>query len=459
MKFSIAALLISTTACLPLAATDPGDPASVFKNHSASIEKHHGNYYQGRPRQYRFPNHSNRREIRIRASCNETNDISAEFLDGIKKANHGGTLVLEKGKRYVIGRKLDLTFLNDIHVQLDGQILASFTNDIEYWQNNNFYHPFQNSISFWQWGGNDIVIKGQGEINGNGQAWYDGFAGKEALDSNDQYLRPILFTSVNATGLSIKGITMRNSPCWANFLTTSTDIYYDDVFIEAQSINKNRPKNTDGWDTYNVDRLTVTNSRANIDDDCFSPKPNTTNVFVQNLWCNGTHGVSMGSIGQYPGVMDIIENVYIENVTMLNAQNGARLKAWAGPNVGYGRISNVTYNGFHVDKVDYPLILNQCYFKINQTECAKHPSEVDILNIAFLKFSGMSSGKRGRLIAEVVCSPNAACENIFMEDINIRSPISGPVVVTCDGIKGDMGIDCVPANSTEAKAARATIIR
>lgn len=28
----------------------------------------------------------------------------------------------------------------------------------------------------------------------------------------------------------------------------------------------------------------------------------------------------MGSIGQYAGEMDIIENVYIENVTLLNGQ-------------------------------------------------------------------------------------------------------------------------------------------
>lgn len=64
----------------------------------------------------------------------------------------------------------------------------------------------------------------------------------------------------------------------------------------------------------------MTNTRVDIGDDCFSPKPNTTNIFVQNLWCNNTHGVSMGSIGQYSGVEDIIENAYIENVTLLNGQ-------------------------------------------------------------------------------------------------------------------------------------------
>lgn len=80
------------------------------------------------------------------------------------------------------------------------------------------------------------------------------------------------------------------------------------------------PKNTDGFDSFNVDGLSVTNTRVDIGDDCFSPKPNTTNIFVQNLWCNNTHGVSMGSIGQYSGIEDIIENAWIENVTLLNGQ-------------------------------------------------------------------------------------------------------------------------------------------
>lgn len=86
------------------------------------------------------------------------------------------------------------------------------------------------------------------------------------------------------------------------------------------AVQQAEPKNTDGFDSYNVNGLSVTNTRIDIGDDCFSPKPNTTNIFVQNLWCNNTHGVSMGSIGQYAGVQDIIENAYIENVTLLNGQ-------------------------------------------------------------------------------------------------------------------------------------------
>lgn len=95
---------------------------------------------------------------------------------------------------------------------------------------------------------------------------------------------------------------------------------YNQVTIENLSDNQNLPKNTDGWDSYNVDGLTVRDAWVNIGDDCFSPKPNTTNIYVENLYCNGTHGVSMGSIGQYPGVKDYISNAVVKNVVMLNAE-------------------------------------------------------------------------------------------------------------------------------------------
>lgn len=63
-----------------------------------------------------------RHVVRIRSSNNDTDDVSADFLAGIKKANNGGTLYLPKNDLFVIGEPLDLTFLDDIHVRLDGEI-------------------------------------------------------------------------------------------------------------------------------------------------------------------------------------------------------------------------------------------------------------------------------------------------------------------------------------------------
>jgi len=75
---------------------------------------------------YHNPPENHRPKIHIRPSKTETDDISAEFYKGLKKANNGGTLVLPKGQTFVIGKKLDLTFLKNVEVQLEGTILVCF---------------------------------------------------------------------------------------------------------------------------------------------------------------------------------------------------------------------------------------------------------------------------------------------------------------------------------------------
>lgn len=65
-----------------------------------------------------------REVVKIRPSCHEHDDISDDFLAGMKRANNGGILHLPRGQLFVIGQPLDLTFLNNIHVRIDGEIKA-----------------------------------------------------------------------------------------------------------------------------------------------------------------------------------------------------------------------------------------------------------------------------------------------------------------------------------------------
>jgi galacturan 1,4-alpha-galacturonidase len=83
----------------------------------------------------------------------------------------------------------------------------------------------------------DIKIYGSGVLNGNGQAWWDGFSGAEILDPNNKYYRPILFLTDNATNVEVNGLHMKDSPCWTNFFVRSNNVVFDDVYISAVSTN------------------------------------------------------------------------------------------------------------------------------------------------------------------------------------------------------------------------------
>ena len=66
-----------------------------------------------------------RKKVTIRASKDDRDDVSDDFLWAIKKANNGGLVHLKKGHKYVIGKKLDLTFLKDVYVKIDGELKVS----------------------------------------------------------------------------------------------------------------------------------------------------------------------------------------------------------------------------------------------------------------------------------------------------------------------------------------------
>jgi hypothetical protein len=68
-------------------------------------------------------------------------------------------------------------------------------------------------------------------------------------------------------------------------------------------------------------RWTISNG-----DDSISMKQNSTNIYIAN--CTFYNGLSfaMGSIGQYPGQINVIENVTAENIILYDTIYGGRIK-------------------------------------------------------------------------------------------------------------------------------------
>ncbi|KAH6723051.1 pectin lyase fold/virulence factor [Leptodontidium sp. MPI-SDFR-AT-0119] len=371
-------------------------------------------------------------------------DDGPSILAAAKACNHGGKVAL-LDPLYTIGTALDLKFLDRVDIVIQGRVL--FTPDITYWVNNSFKYAFQDSSTFWKIGGKDVNIYGGGTLDGNGQVWYDAFASDKTLK------RPILLSLDGLNGGSVTGIKMVQSPNWFNIAIDSSNVIYSDLNISVKSNSTNDAKNTDGFDTYRSDTITIQNSVIFNGDDCVSFKPNSTNVVVQGLQCTGSHGISVGSLGQYPKEFDLVENVLVYNISMTDASDGARIKVWPGidsdfqPGLsgggGSGLVKNITYRDFRNKNNDYIIELTGCYGQKNLTLCAQFPSKVQMQDILFEKFTGTSSKKYDPIVGTLVCSSQASCKNVVARNINVSAPSGKPQKWTCNNIdKTLLAISC-----------------
>ncbi|KAE8146771.1 putative exopolygalacturonase X [Aspergillus avenaceus] len=372
-------------------------------------------------------------------SAGDGTDDSPAILSALKECNNGGKVVFDEDTDYTIGTALDMTFLRHVDLEILGKI--TFTPDTDYWQENSFKHTFQNATTFFNLGGVDVNVYGGGTLDGNGQVWYDLFAEDKLI------LRPILVGIIGLHGGTIGPLKLRYSPQWYQLVANSSDVLFDGIDVWGYSSSENEAKNTDGWDTYRSHNIVIQNSVINNGDDCVSFKPNSTEILVQNLHCNGSHGISVGSLGQYPGEVDIVKNVLVYNISMYNASDMARIKVWPGSLAemsedlqgggGLGTVQNITYDNMYIENVDWAIEVTQCYGQKNITLCNEHPSNLTISDIYFNDLRGVTSGKRDPNVGTVVCSSPKVCSNIHATNIDVESP-SGDSDFICTNVDEDL---------------------
>ncbi|KAL3443424.1 exo-polygalacturonase A [Aspergillus insuetus] len=366
-------------------------------------------------------------------------DAGPGILAAAHKCNHGGTVLLPPGD-YIIATALDLTFLDNIDFAIYGNI--SFKQDIDLWPTQAFEYAFQTSSMFWRFGGRNVNVYGGGKgvIDGRGQFWWS------AMAEDKSVMRPCLFGTDGLHHATISGLTMLDPPGWFNLIANSSDILISDMTMLVGKALEGKPaKNTDGWDTYRSSNIVIQNSRVVNTDDCVSFKPNSTGIIVQNLDCTGSHGISVGSLGQYQGETDLVEDIYVYNVTMTNATDVARIKVWPGvaPGTtgsssggGLGLVRNVTYEGMRSVNNDHVISVSQCYYAADQETCNENPSSLVIEDIYFRDFEGTTSKKYDPRIGELTCSSPDVCHDFHLSDINVTPPSGQEPYFGCANMEG-----------------------
>jgi polygalacturonase len=245
----------------------------------------------------------------------------------------------------------------------------------------------------------------------------------------------------------VENIHQVQSPFWHNFVYGSSNVTFNNINLHSIQSDGSQAQNTDGWDIYRSSGVSITNSYIINGDDCVSFKPNTTNALVENLYCSGSHGISVGSLGQYAGVEDYVSNVLVKNVTMVNAENGARIKAFGGNSSptstsggGNGYVQNITFQDFTCQNVDLPIVIDQCY-ETSDSTCASYPSKVIISDVHYIDVTG--TGSKNKEVVSLVCSD--ICQDITATGTNLVGS-SGNSEYFCTNIASTSSLDfpCSP---------------
>ncbi|KDN49278.1 hypothetical protein RSAG8_01980, partial [Rhizoctonia solani AG-8 WAC10335] len=200
--------------------------------------------------------------------------------------------------------------------------------------------------------GTNVTLRGTtdpnwGWIDGHGQQWWDAV---------QQTNRPHGI-SLNVTNGVIKDMKLWQPIAWNIALSGGKNVHAFNNRIHAVSTTKAFPFNTDGFSAGGTNLLVENNHIVN-GDDCITVGSGANNVHFRNNYCEGGHGMSVGSLGK-GGSVASVQNVLFENVVMKDELYGARFKGWFG---GSGLAKNITWRNIILDNVPFPIYVTQNYW-------------------------------------------------------------------------------------------------
>lgn len=283
----------------------------------------------------------------------DNTDIVQKLIDDIKP--YGGTICFPAGI-YALG---SIQLYSNITVYLEsGAVISAIDNYDKYPVIGEdlvpgFVRGTRRGI-FFAVDSNNISIKGEGTIDGNGFNWWN----KGESDTK----RPRTIQFINCSDVNIKDIKIKNSPCW-----TINPICCDNVCIDNVSINNpyDAP-NTDGINPESCKNVRISNCYVNVGDDCLTIKSGLEsdvlqkqraceNITITNcIFAHGHGGVVIGS-----EMSGGIKNVTVSNCIFQNTDRGIRIKTRRKRG---GVIEDIVVNNVIMDRVVAGITANGYYF-------------------------------------------------------------------------------------------------
>ncbi|BCR96264.1 glycoside hydrolase family 28 protein [Aspergillus luchuensis] len=251
--------------------------------------------------------------------------------------------------------------------------------------------------------GTDITVKqaSGAKINCDGARWWDG------KGSNGGKTKPKFFQAHKLDESSITGLKIYNTPV-QGFSILADHLTITDVTID-NSAGTSKGHNTDAFDIGQSTYITIDGATVYNQDDCLAINSGEHITFT-NGYCDGGHGLSIGSIG---GRSDnTVNDVTISNSKVLNSQNGVRIKTIYGKT---GTVENVKFEDITLSDISkYGIVVEQDYE--NGSPTGTPTNGVKVEDITFKKVTG--SVKSSGTDIYILCG-SGSCSNWTWSGVDV----------------------------------------
>ncbi len=372
---------------------------------------------------------------------------SGKYLTGPIRMKSNITLELEAGATLLFSTNFD-DYLPFVEVRHEGVMMNSFC-------------PLIYAVD-----AENITIKGEGTLDGQGKAWWDEFfkvlvdlrdngvrdvnkyqpmwdkandmkAIKSVVNedwhgtANRRFFRPPFIQTLRCKNIRIDGVKIVNSPFW-----TVNPNFCDNVTVRGVTIHNVDSPNTDGINPESCSNVHISDCHISVGDDCITIKSGRDlqarqlgkpceNITITNCtMLSGHGGVVIGS-----EMSGGVRKVTISNCVFDGTDRGIRLKSTRGRGgvVEDIRISNIVMSNIPKEA----LIFNLKYSRMPQEPKSErtpvfrniHVSGVTVVNT--------------KVPINIVGLPEAPISDIVLRDIHITNAKEPCFFEDCKNIKMD----------------------
>ena len=356
-------------------------------------------------------------------------DAIQKALDDCGKAG-GGTVLLPKG----IYLSKPLTIRTKTFLLIDeGATLLASTNQSDFlkvpgdWlkaKSGGDFNPFISGKDM-----ENVTIGGKGTIEGSGAVWWEAAEEARKKASGFTLPRPNLIVLTRVKNLTVRDVTIQNSPKFHFVPTECDDVLITNVTILAPE----RAANTDAIDPSVCRRVTITKCLIDVGDDNVAVKSGkrldgrefaVEDLTITDCTFKHGHGMSIGS-----ETVGGVKNVIMRNCTFEDTDNGIRIKS--------DRKRGGTVDGFLCENITMKnvrgaITITSYYPRIPATDEAQPVTETTpkYRNITLRNISGNST----KSVGVIVGLPESHIENVLLENVNITAEQGGLEIRNAKGV-------------------------